>query len=104
MRTPRPPCGLAWAHSSISRSPPELPTARIGRRPTWDWMCSTLAPPSLAVPIWLMRAAHDRPAGVVAVEPVADQRADDHPRLDPVAPLADLADELGAAAGDDADR
>ena len=49
-------------------------------------------------------AADDRPAVVVAVERVPDERADDHARLDAVAALADLADELGAAAGDDADR
>ena len=50
------------------------------------------------------RPAHDGPPGVVAVELVADERAHDHAGLDPVQPLAQLTDELGAAAGHDADR
>jgi hypothetical protein len=49
------------------------------------------------------RAAHEGAAGLVATELVADQRADDHARLDAVQRAAELTDELGAAARDDAD-
>jgi CubicO group peptidase (beta-lactamase class C family) len=59
----RPPCGLAWAHSSISRSPPELPAANSGGLPIWLWMCSILAPPSFALPICVtVRRTTGRPS------------------------------------------
>jgi hypothetical protein len=40
-----------------------LPTARIGARPIWEWMFSTFAPPSFALPIWeIVRRTTGRPA------------------------------------------
>ena len=93
----------AHAHSSISRSPPELPAARIGRRPSWVWMLVTLAAP-------FVRIAEDRRGAPNSGRPssraefVPDQRPDDELGWHAVQVLADGPNELGAAAGDQPDR
>ena len=94
----------AEAHSSISRSPAELPAAKIGAGPICDWMWATFGAALVGVTEPLHGARQLGAIVGVTSEVVADEGADDQLGPHPVQILADLAHELRAPAGDDADR